>query len=200
MAVSQYTPMRGLDMVRVGLAAIMWLPLLLGTMLVIMFYILGGKHWMVSGSRSIAVARVRTPAAFRRLPSGVAASLHLRLQTVSAVGVGVLFINLAPWGVLATAAQCLLSIKPDLIFAKARVKRLRNEVERLQLEPPSKPAPNPKFAGPIFKYFEPAVEPAATEGPDTQLQDELQSAESAELVALGQGRWWIAFRRRESQD
>ncbi len=60
-------------MVRVGLAAIMWLPLLLGTILVIMFYILGGKHWMVSGSRSIAVARVRPRAAYRRLPSGVAA-------------------------------------------------------------------------------------------------------------------------------
>jgi hypothetical protein len=58
-----------------------------------------------------------------------------RLQwglNISVAGVMVLFLNVTPWGIITTGAQCLLSLKPDLIAAQVQVKRLRPEVDRLQ--------------------------------------------------------------------
>ena len=53
------------------------------------------------------------------------------LGSISVAGVMVLFLNVLPWCVIATGAQCLLSLKPDLIAAQVQVKRLRPEVGRL---------------------------------------------------------------------
>ena len=99
-AVSQYTPMQGLQIVRIVLTVLMGLPFFSAVGILL--------YW-------VAIVK----------------PLH-GVLSLSVAGVMVLFLNVTPWGVITTGAQCLLSLKPDLIAAQVQVKRLRPEVERLQ--------------------------------------------------------------------
>ena len=100
-AVSQYTPMQGLQIVRIVLTVLMGLPFFSAVGILL--------YW-------VAIVK----------------PLHGVLSPISVAGVMVLFLNVTPWGIITMGAQCLLSLKPDLIAAQVQVKRLRPEVERLQ--------------------------------------------------------------------
>ena len=107
-ASSQYTPMQGLEIVRIALAALLTLPSL------------GGF-----------TAGVYFCASFAHVPGHVGCAEG---QVVSGAGLLVLLVNLAPYCVILNAAQCLLSLNPDLINAESQEKRLRLEVQRLEEE------------------------------------------------------------------
>jgi hypothetical protein len=99
-AVSQYTPMQGLQIVRIVLTVLMGLPFFSAVGILL--------YW---------VAIVEP---------------HHGVLSLSVAGVMVLFLNVTPYFVITTGAQCLLSLKPDLIAAQVQVKRLRPEVDPLQ--------------------------------------------------------------------
>jgi hypothetical protein len=108
-ASSQYTPMQGLEIVRIALAALLTLPFLGGFTVGVYFC-----------------------ASFAHVGHGHVGCAEG--QVVSGAGLLVLFVNLAPYCVILNAAQCLLSLNPDLINAESQQKRLHLEVQRLEEE------------------------------------------------------------------